>query len=75
MGRDMSKREGPADIVLDSLSPVVPILHRPVSRHQDVQRHERTSTRLASAQRVKIEPLLAVSGEQRLDLLELFGGE
>ena len=52
---DGHRRQRAADVRLDALEQVVPLLHRPVRRHQHVQRDEAPRAGLARAQRVVLD--------------------
>jgi hypothetical protein len=53
-----------AHVALDALCQVVALLHGPRARHQQVERHERPSSRLARAQRVELDVVLWFSSVQ-----------
>jgi len=61
MSGHLGMGQGLADIRLDALHHIMPSPHSPQSRNQNVQDHDGPATCLASAQRMKIQSLLAMA--------------
>ena len=64
MRENRALRQRLANVRLDALAEIMPALHAPVARHEDVQRDEATGAGLACAQRVELDALLLI-GRQR----------
>jgi len=69
------RRQRTADVGLDALEQLVPLLHRPFRRHQHVQGHEPQRARLARPERVILDAVDGVAVEQLPQQRNLVAGK